>query len=89
MPGMDVKAMLWNSPRPPARQPQPGEPLFEFLRGHDGFLCELRDHGPYGVERAQFFQTRSSSIVGGSRRAPWLCSGPSSSARHLNGGRAL
>jgi hypothetical protein len=39
----------------PPRQPQPGERLFEFLRGHDRFLCELRDRGPYGVE-AQFYQ---------------------------------
>jgi hypothetical protein len=32
------------------------EPLFEFQRGHDRFLCELRDHGePYGVE-ARFFE---------------------------------
>jgi hypothetical protein len=29
--------------------------LFEFLRGHDRFRCELRDHGPHGIE-AQFFQ---------------------------------
>lgn len=44
--------------RPPAppRQPKPGERLFEFLRGHDRFRCELRDHGEtYGVE-AQFYQ---------------------------------
>jgi hypothetical protein len=27
----------------------------EFLLGHDRILCELRDHGPYGVE-AQFGQ---------------------------------
>jgi hypothetical protein len=27
---------------------------FEFRRGHDRFVCELRDHGGYGVE-AQFF----------------------------------
>ena len=42
-------------PAPP-RQAQPGEKLFEFLRGHDRFRVELRDHGePYGVE-AQFWQ---------------------------------
>jgi hypothetical protein len=39
----------------PPRQSQPGERLFEFLRGHDRFLCELRNNGPNGVE-AQFFQ---------------------------------
>jgi hypothetical protein len=41
-------------PTPP-RAPQPGELLFEFLRGHDRFLCELRDRSQYGVE-AQFYQ---------------------------------
>ncbi len=41
--------------RPP-RRASPGELLFEFLRGHDRFLCELRDHGEtYGIE-AQFYQ---------------------------------
>jgi hypothetical protein len=44
-----------NRPPAPPRQPQPGERLFEFKRGHDRFLCELRDHGAYGIE-AQFFQ---------------------------------
>jgi len=39
----------------PRRQPQPGEKLFEFLRGHDRYLCELRDHGVYGIE-AQFWE---------------------------------
>ncbi len=33
--------------------PRVGALLFEFLRGHDRFRCELRDHGSYGVE-AQF-----------------------------------
>ena len=43
-------------PPVPPRQAQPSEQLFEFLRGHDRFLCELLDHGdPYGVE-AQFWQ---------------------------------
>jgi hypothetical protein len=42
--------------RPPLQPTlKPGEPLFEFLRGHDRFLCELRDHATYGVE-AQFYQ---------------------------------
>ena len=44
------------TPDPP-RQPKPGEKLFEFYRerDHSRWLCELRDHGAYGVE-AQFFQ---------------------------------
>jgi hypothetical protein len=39
------------------RVPQPGELLFEFHVGrtHKVFRCELRDHGPYGVE-AQFLE---------------------------------
>ena len=36
--------------------PQHGKPLFEFLHGHDRYLCELRDHGEvYGIE-AQFWK---------------------------------
>ena len=52
---MDPKAMLWNSPRPPTRQPQPGERLFEFLRGYVGSCAELRQHGEWGIE-SQFYQ---------------------------------
>ena len=44
---------------PLAREPQPGELLFEFVRGADQFRCELRDHGTAGVE-AQFFQNGKS-----------------------------
>src|SRR5437870_3435813 len=43
---------------PPTLTLKPGEPLFEFLRGHDRFRCELRDHGAYGVE-AQFYQNEA------------------------------
>jgi hypothetical protein len=46
----------WYSPDrkpPPPRQRQPGEQLFEFLRGHDRFLCELRED-PHGID-AQFW----------------------------------
>jgi len=39
-------------------QSQTGERLFEFLRGRDRFLCDLRDHGPDGVE-ARFFQNEN------------------------------
>ena len=46
----DQAKLLWNAPKAPFRQPKPGEPLFSFLRGHDRFLCELRDHGEFGVE---------------------------------------
>jgi hypothetical protein len=31
------------------------EHLFEFLRGRDRILCELRDQGEFGIE-AQFFE---------------------------------
>ena len=36
-----------------ARDPKPGEPLFEFRKGTDSYACQLRDHGEFGVE-AQF-----------------------------------
>ena len=39
----------------PPRQPHPGEKLFEFLVGPTRHLCELRDHGKWGVE-VQFFK---------------------------------
>ena len=43
---------------PPPKPPKPAAFLFEFLVGHDRFLCELRDHGTYGVE-AQFYQNEN------------------------------
>jgi len=49
------RALRHDATRPAPRTPQPGEPLFAFLRGHDRFTCELRAHGRFGVE-AQFFQ---------------------------------
>jgi hypothetical protein len=52
---MRQEDLLFNHKRRPPRQPQPGERLFEFLLGHDRIRCELRDHGPYGVE-AQFYR---------------------------------
>jgi hypothetical protein len=45
-----------NAKPPPPRQPRTGELLFEFLRGHDGFRCELRDHGETCGVEAVFFQ---------------------------------
>lgn len=42
----------------PPWQPEPGELLFAFVRGRDRFLCELRDHGHWGVE-AQFFKNEA------------------------------
>jgi hypothetical protein len=40
-----------NLTRAPLRVGQPGEPLYEFLVGHDRILFELRDHGEQiGVE---------------------------------------
>lgn len=42
----------------PPRQPKPGERLFVFRHGHYRFLCELRDHGDFGVEAA-FYQNET------------------------------
>jgi hypothetical protein len=45
-----------NQPPRPRRLPQHGVPLFEFLHGHDRYLCELRDHGEvHGIE-AEFLK---------------------------------
>jgi hypothetical protein len=51
----DDRALFWDAPQPPPRQPQPGELLFEFhvAATHTFYRVELRDHGAYGVE-AQF-----------------------------------
>ena len=49
----------WYKPhRPPTppRQPTPGEPLFEFVVGHDRILCELPDHWETDGVEAQFFR---------------------------------
>ena len=43
--------------RPEPRRPQPGEPLFELMRGDQRLRGELRDHGQFGVE-AQFLLDR-------------------------------
>jgi hypothetical protein len=51
---MKPSDLFWDAPRPTGPQSTPGEKLFEFLVDHDRYLCELRDHGAYGVE-AQFF----------------------------------
>ena len=32
------------------RQPQPGVRMFAFRRGHDRFLCDLRDDGTRAAE---------------------------------------
>jgi hypothetical protein len=55
---MDPKAMLWNSPRPSARAPTPGEPLFAFVRASDraSMTCELRFHGESFGWEAQFLE---------------------------------
>jgi hypothetical protein len=52
---IDQAALRHNAPKPAAPKGQPGELLFEFHveRTHTFYRCELRDHGPYGVE-AQF-----------------------------------
>jgi hypothetical protein len=39
-------------PAPP-HEARPGEPLFEFRKDVDRNVCELRDHGEWGIE-AQF-----------------------------------
>jgi hypothetical protein len=53
----DQSQLVHNAAAMPARQPKPGEFLFEFYResDHSRWLCELRDHGKdYGVEAQSF-----------------------------------
>jgi hypothetical protein len=52
---MRQEDLLFNHTRRPPRQSQPGERLFEFLLGTACVHCELRDHGPAGIE-ATFYQ---------------------------------
>src|SRR5262245_42043164 len=47
--------MFHNSPKPPPRQPNPGELLMTFEHGQDVYRAELRDFQPHGVE-AQILQ---------------------------------
>lgn len=47
---VDQAKLLHDAPKDPPRVPRVGELLFEFMVGHDRYRCELRDHGPYGVE---------------------------------------
>jgi hypothetical protein len=52
---MRQEDLLFNHKRRPPRQSQPGELLFEFPIGTARVHCELRDHGPAGIE-ATFYQ---------------------------------
>ena len=62
-------ALRHDAPKALPPKGQPGGLLFEFLRGHDRFLCELRDHGPYGTE-AQFYENEE--FVFSRRFDSWL-----------------
>ena len=60
------RALLWNAPSPPPRQPKPGELLFEFQRSRDKRFVrvELRFHGEsYGWE-VQFIEDDGSHVYG-------------------------
>jgi hypothetical protein len=82
---------LHNAKPPAPLQAQPGELLFEFLKGHDRIRCELRDHGePYGVE-AQFFRNefndsrRFDRLLDPTRRARWRSLGRRRSGSRWSG----
>src|SRR4029079_19171917 len=48
---MSNDALLWNSPPPPPRKPQPGERLWSLLKdGRQQVHAELRVHRESGVE---------------------------------------
>lgn len=65
----DQAKLLHNAPKDPPRVAQPGELVFEFLRGHTRIRCELRDHGQYGVE-AQILHNEE--LVIGRTFGAWL-----------------
>ena len=50
----------WKPPAP--RQPRPGELLWEIHGAGRWHRCELRDHGPYGIE-AQIFSDTNELIA--------------------------
>jgi len=52
------RALLWNAPRPPPRQPKPGELLFEFQRASDKRIlrAELRFNGESYRWEVQFLE---------------------------------
>jgi hypothetical protein len=47
-------ALLWNAPRPKAREPVPGEPLWVIERDGKRIECEVRDQGEVGSELQVF-----------------------------------
>jgi hypothetical protein len=49
------RALLYNAPKAPPREPKPGERLMTFEHGQDVYRVELRDFQPHGVE-TQIFQ---------------------------------
>jgi hypothetical protein len=68
--------LWWDGIIPPTK-PRPNEKLWEFLKGHDIYSCELKYRGEYGVEvqlfkNGEFFvghlrNTRAGREVGGGR----------------------
>ena len=49
----DRRIVRPSEPQAAAARAEPGERLFEFSKGADQFVCELRDQGEFGIE-AQF-----------------------------------
>lgn len=43
-------ALLWTAKPPPSRQPTAGAFLWLLVKNGRRLMCELRDHGDYGVE---------------------------------------
>ena len=56
-------ALLWNSPRPPARKPRPAEPLWSVRKAGRQIDAELLGQGEYGwefrlLDRGEFYAGR-------------------------------
>src|SRR5207245_2642206 len=50
LPGMTNPALLWNAPKPPAREPRPGKRVFSMLKDGMRLDAELRERGEFGCE---------------------------------------
>jgi len=77
---MSDPALLWNAPRPPKREPVPGELLFALRRERDGAACTASS-----VLTASSASRRSSSTMASSRTIVGSTQRGSSSRRTSDG----
>ena len=84
---MSNDALLWNAPRPKAREPVPGEPLWMIERDGKRIECEVRDHGDVGSElqvfvnqgfrSARLYPSRATALTAAEALRKRMSAGPS------------